>query len=80
VTDRIKNDFQKYLPAAAEVTDEMVGAAGVLPGSPKFQKAKEEMILTRLDARPKKPAPEPEPAPPPPMSSFARGPGLRHAR
>ncbi len=80
VTDRIKNYFQKYLPAAAEVTDEMVAAAGVLPGSPKFQKAKEEMILTRLDARPKKPAPEPEPAPPPPMSSFARGPGLRHAR
>jgi tRNA nucleotidyltransferase (CCA-adding enzyme) len=80
VTDRIKNYFQKYLPAAAEVTDEIVAATGVEPGTPKFQRAKEEMILTRLDARPKKPAPEPEPAPPPPMSSFARGPGLRHAR
>jgi hypothetical protein len=80
VTDRIKNYFQKYLPAAAEVTDEIVAATGIEPGTPKFQKAKEEMILTRLDARPKKPAPEPEPAPPPPMSSFARGPGLRHAR
>ncbi|HXP89092.1 MAG TPA: hypothetical protein VN841_30500 [Bryobacteraceae bacterium] len=84
VTDRIRNYFQKYLPAAAEVTDDMVsaslGPAGAAPGSPKFQRAKDEMILTRLDARPKKPAPVPEPVPPPPMSSFARGPGLRHAR
>ena len=81
VQDRIKNYFQKYLPASLEVTDEMVAATGVQPGTPKFQRAKEEMILTRLDARPKKPAPEAEaPPPPPPMSSFARGPGPRHPR
>jgi tRNA nucleotidyltransferase (CCA-adding enzyme) len=80
VQDRIKNYFQKYLPASLEVTDEMVAATGVTAGTPKFQRAKEEMILTRLDARPKKPAPEPEPPPPPPMSSFARGPGPRHSR
>jgi tRNA nucleotidyltransferase (CCA-adding enzyme) len=80
VQDRIKNYFQKYLPASLEVTDEMVAAAGVAPGSPKFQRTREQMILTRLDARPKKPAPEPEPPPPPPMSSFARGPGPRHPR
>ena len=29
------------------------------------EKVKEQMILTRLDARPKKPAPEPEPPPSP---------------
>jgi hypothetical protein len=58
----------------------MVVAAGVAMGAPKFQKTKDEMILKRLDARPKKPEPVPEPPPPPPMSSFARGPGLRHAR
>jgi len=81
VQDRIKNYFQKYLPASLEVTDEMIAATGVQPGSPKFQRAREEMILARLDARPKKPAPEPEAAPPPPpMSSFARGPGPRHPR
>jgi tRNA nucleotidyltransferase (CCA-adding enzyme) len=81
VVDRIKNYFQKYLPTALEVTDEMVAATGVAAGTPKFQRAKEEMIQTRLDARPKKVAPPPEPAaPPPPMSGFARGPGLRHAR
>jgi hypothetical protein len=38
------------------------------------------MILKHLDARPKKVEPPPEPPPPPPMSSFARGPGVRHAR
>jgi tRNA nucleotidyltransferase/poly(A) polymerase len=80
VQDRIRNYFQKYLPAAGEVTDEVVAATGVVPGSPKFARAKEAMVLKRLDARPKKPEPVPEPAPPPPMSSFARGSGFRHAR
>jgi tRNA nucleotidyltransferase (CCA-adding enzyme) len=80
VQDRIRNYFQKYLPASLEITDEVVAATGVTPGTPKFLKVKEEMILTRLDARPKKVAPEPEPPPPPPMSSFARGPGVRHQR
>ena len=80
VQDRIKNYFAKYLPASLEITDEMVTATGVQAGTPKFGRAKEEMILTRLDARPKKPAPEPEPPPPPPMSSFARGPGPRAPR
>src|SRR5262249_15481779 len=58
VQDRIKNYFQKYLPASLEVTDEMVTATGVAAGTPKFQRAKEDMIRVRLDARPKKPAPE----------------------
>jgi tRNA nucleotidyltransferase/poly(A) polymerase len=81
VQDRIRNHFQKYLPLSLEVTDEAVAAAGVAPGTPKFQKTKDQMILTRLDARPKKVAPAEEPvAPPPPMSSFARGPSVRHAR
>jgi tRNA nucleotidyltransferase (CCA-adding enzyme) len=72
VQDRIRNYFQKYLPLALEVTDEEVQATGVTPGTPKFRKAKEEMIAHRLNARPKKPVPEevveakpPEPPPPP---------------
>src|SRR5712691_10150172 len=81
VQDRIRNYFQKYLPLSMEVTNEPVAATGAMPGTPKFQRVKEEMILARLDARPKKPAPPPEPPPsPPPMSSFARGPSVRHAR
>ena len=78
VQDRIKNYFEKYLPMSQEITDEMV--TGVAPGTPKFHKAKAEMILKHLDARPKKAEPVPEPPPLPPMSSFARGPGVRHAR
>lgn len=79
VQDRIKNYFQKYLPAALEITPEMVAATGPEPGTPKFQRALEEMILARLDARPKK-APLPKPPPPPPsMSGFARGPAVRRA-
>lgn len=80
VHDRIRNYFQKYLPAALEITNEVVAATGVAPGTPKFQRVKEEMILTRLDARPKKVAPPPEPLPPPPMSGFVRGSGMRQAR
>jgi len=80
VQDRIRNYYQKYLPLSLEVTDELVAATGVAMGTPKFQKAKEEMIVQRLNARPKKPDPVPEPPPPPPMSSFARGPGVRQPR
>jgi tRNA nucleotidyltransferase (CCA-adding enzyme) len=70
VQDRIRNYFQKYIPAAQEITDREIAALGHEPGSPKFKKAKEEMIKVRLDSRPKKPAPETlegatEPAPPP---------------
>jgi hypothetical protein len=36
------------------VTDREVEAAGATPGTPKFQKLKDQMIATRLDARPKK--------------------------
>ena len=61
VNDRIRNYLQKYLPAAQEVTDREVETAGAVPGSPKFQKLKDQMISKKLDARPKKivePVPE----------------------
>lgn len=54
VQDRIKNYLQKYLPAAMEVTDEDVLAAGADPKTPKGQALKKKLILTRVDARPKK--------------------------
>ena len=76
VQDRIRNYLQKYLPAAQEVTDKDVTAAkGVEPGSPKFKKAKSEVIAARLDARPKKVPPPTEPvAPPPPSMHRGRSP------
>jgi tRNA nucleotidyltransferase/poly(A) polymerase len=64
VQDRIKNYLQKYLPAAQEITDKEVTVATDLdPSSPKFRKAKQELIAQRLDARPKKVVPEPEAEP-----------------
>ena len=68
VLDRIRNYYQKYLPAAQEVTERDVIAAGAQPGTPKFQKVKDQLIAARLDARPKKPPVPPPvevPAPPP---------------
>ena len=59
VQDRIKNYFQKYLPSAQEITERDVIAAGGQPGTTKFQKLREELIATRLDARPRKPPPPP---------------------
>lgn len=78
VQERIKNYLQKLLPAAQEVTDREVAAVTSLePGTPKFDKAKKEMIAQRLDVKPKKPEPEPdadagadtETAPEPPVLS-----------
>jgi tRNA nucleotidyltransferase (CCA-adding enzyme) len=63
VHDRIRNYLQKYLPSAQEITDKDVLATGARPGTPKFQKVREELILTKLDARPKK-VPPPEVPPP----------------
>jgi tRNA nucleotidyltransferase (CCA-adding enzyme) len=76
VTDRIKNYFAKYLPAAQEITEREVLATGARPGTPKFQKAREELIFTRLDARPKKIPPTEETAAPGQGPSHAPGPPM----
>ncbi len=61
VQDRIRNYLQKYIPAAQEITDQHVIDAGYTAGTPKFEKAKAEMVSKRLDARPpKKPDAEAE--------------------
>src|SRR4029077_3746081 len=44
IHDRIRNYFQKYLPAALEVTNEVVAATGVAPGTPKFPRVKEAFV------------------------------------
>ncbi|MEO7144247.1 MAG: hypothetical protein ABI165_12190 [Bryobacteraceae bacterium] len=74
IHDRLRNYLQKYLPAAQEIADnELEGLTDAKPGTPKFAKAKEELIYARLDGRSKKPAPPVEEAPPP-------GPGMARAR
>jgi tRNA nucleotidyltransferase/poly(A) polymerase len=59
VQDRIRNYLQKYMPTAQEITDLQVIEAGYTIGTPKFEKAKSDMIAKHLDLRPKK-EPEPE--------------------
>lgn len=61
VHDRIRNYLQKYLPSAQEVSERDVLATGARPGTPRFHKVREELILTKLDARPKKVPLPPEP-------------------
>ena len=78
VQDRIRAYYQKYLPVAQEITEEQVVAAGHKPGTPKFEKAYQTMVITRLNARPKKVEPQPEPPPPPPMV-MGRGRGAARA-
>jgi len=69
VQDRLRNHFQKYLPAVQAITAEewaqVEGAAlsGDLKSSPKLQKARHEFITRRLDRRPPKPPPAPEETP-----------------
>jgi len=70
VQDRIRNYLQKYYPTAQEVTDADVEKAGGKPGTPKYAKLKEELIVTRLNTR-KKPAPPPPLEPAAPMGAPA---------
>ncbi len=77
--DRIRNYLQKYLPMAQEVTDDEVRAKGVEPGTPKWDKAKEEVIAAKLNARPKKPVPEEVPPPGPQPPGPVPGGSLRRA-
>jgi hypothetical protein len=80
VQDRVRNHFTKYLVTAMEVTDaEVTGASGLEPGTPKFNKAREERIAAHLDGRIRKPAPPPEQEPPPapPRGTIIRAPRFR---
>jgi tRNA nucleotidyltransferase/poly(A) polymerase len=80
VQDRIRNYLQKYLPMAQEVTEEEIKAKGGQPGTPKYQKAREELIAARLNARPKRPLPEAPAEPEAPPPADARNPKRLLAR
>jgi len=69
VQERLRNYFQKYLPAVQEITPEEWATVEGKPGTPKYNKAREDFVSHRLDRRVKKPpAPEAPPPPPPPSS------------
>lgn len=67
VQERVRNYFQKYLPMAQEVTAEQLAAIAARPGTPQYEKARQQAVATHLDRRPRRPPPEePVPAEPPP--------------
>lgn len=74
VQERLRNYFQKYLPMALEIPPEEFAALDGKPGTPKFQKARDALVASRLDRRPPRVQPEaPPPPPPPPEPAFVRG-------
>jgi tRNA nucleotidyltransferase (CCA-adding enzyme) len=68
VQDRLRNYFQKYLPAIQEITPEEWAAVDAKAGA-RRNKARDEFIADRLDRRVRKPA-----APPPPPLPVAEAP------
>jgi tRNA nucleotidyltransferase (CCA-adding enzyme) len=79
VQERLRNHFQKYLPAVQEITPEEWSQVEGTPGSPKYQKARNEFITRRLDRRAPKAAAPPDTSPPAvsPPATPARGSGWR---
>ncbi len=63
VQERLKNYFQKYLPAIQEITPEEWAEVDAKAGARRNHKAREEFMANRLDRRVRKPAPEPAPPP-----------------
>lgn len=76
VQERLRNYFEKYLPVVSEITEAQVAASGAKPGTPQFEKARNALIASILNAPPPPPpeAAPPGPASPPPtISPQARG-------
>jgi hypothetical protein len=66
VQERLRNHFQKYLPAVQEITPEEWETVPGPPGTPRYAKAREAFLSNRLDQRPPKvPASETESEEPP---------------
>ena len=74
VQERLRNYFQKYLPAVQEITPEEWASVEGKPGTPRYAKARDAFVANRLDRRIRKPAPpEAPPEPPPPDAAARRG-------
>ena len=88
VQERLRNYYQKFLPAVQEILPEEWAAVEGKPGTPRYAKARQEFIAARLDRRvPKAEEPAAEqaasatPAPDAPESASAsNGAAARHVR
>jgi tRNA nucleotidyltransferase/poly(A) polymerase len=72
VQERLRNYFQKYLPLVQEIPPEEFAKIEGKPGTPKYNKAREDFIGVQLDRRPKKVVEPPPTAPPPPEPAGPR--------
>ena len=72
VQERLRNYFQKYLPLVQEIPPEEFAKIEGKPGTPKYNKAREDFIGVQLDRRPKKVVEPPPTAPPPPEPADPR--------
>jgi tRNA nucleotidyltransferase (CCA-adding enzyme) len=63
VQERLRNYFQKYTQTIQEITPDEWATIEGKPGTPKYNKAREDFLTNRLDRRVRKP----EPPPPPPV-------------
>jgi tRNA nucleotidyltransferase (CCA-adding enzyme) len=80
VQERIRNYFQKYVPAVQEIPAEEWAAADAKAGPRRSsEKLREEVIANRLDRRVRKPV-EPGPVSVPPPAPVVEMAGLRRAR
>jgi tRNA nucleotidyltransferase/poly(A) polymerase len=77
VQERLRNYFQKYVQTVQEITPEEWASVEGKPGTPKYNKAREDFITIRLDRRVKKPEPPPSPVPIPEPVAVARTSGPR---
>jgi tRNA nucleotidyltransferase (CCA-adding enzyme) len=71
VQERLRGYFQKYLPAVQEITPEEWATIEGKPGTPKYQKARDQFVTNRLDRRPPKKPSEDEEEPAAPASTPA---------
>ena len=76
VQERLRNYYQKYLPAIQEITAEEWAAVEGKPGTPRQQKAREEFMANRLDRRPPRPPEPPETPGPAGPEGGGQGPGV----
>jgi tRNA nucleotidyltransferase (CCA-adding enzyme) len=80
VQERIRNYFQKYVPAVQEIpAEEWAAAEAKAVPRRSIEKLRDEVIANRLDRRVRKPV-EPEPVSVPPPAPVVEIAGLRRAR
>ncbi len=74
VQERLRNYFQRYLPMVQEITPEAWASVEGKPGTPRYNKTRDQFLANLLDRRPpRKTEPPPAPAAPVEAAVVRRG-------